>query len=78
MQRITLMGGERVCRYCYQGYIVTLLAGDGWPVGEEWALQNSADFDAHGCEGIIAERAAEKIAKALWRQEHAKKIRRRA
>lgn len=74
----TLMGEEWVCRYCRQGYVI-IHVGDtvGWLVAEQWLLQNSADFDAHQCAGELAERAARKIEEALWRQEHAKKIRRR-
>lgn len=74
----TLMGEEWVCRYCYQGYIA-IHVGDTvrWPVAEQWAHQNAAYFQAHQCEGELAERAAKKIKEALWRQEHAKRIRRR-
>lgn len=74
----TLMGEEWVCRHCYRGYVTVDINTVGWSMAEQWALQNSADFDAHRCAGELAARAARKIEEALWRQEHAKKIRRRA
>ena len=49
----------------------------GWPAAHKWASQNAADLAAHQCEGKQAERAAKETEETLWRQEHAKRIRRR-
>ena len=74
---VTLMGEEAVCPHCCRGIVVVPMKCFVLGPVQVWRLQNMQAMTVHMCDGKAAAWAAERLAELRWRQEHAKKIRRR-